>query len=437
MSSAILEGFLLMLVGFNAVLVVIWAAKSPLVGVLTLSGFLIQGAIRLTQDPILSIGGFDIYPEYVFLLCVPALILRIPQLLTGVAKHRSKWLLLLFSAMMGVSLVRGLAEFGSGVGFEARRNVLFVVLALYFASFSYDARMLSRLKGLLSVTAAVVVLIAGVRWMQLLVQPSGWHYWMDKVTGSPFRVLVAGQAGYLGQVFVLLALAPRLERQKMTSSHRTWLYVLPFVILLLQHRSVWVAVSAAVVWLFIKNPGSYKRFVPAMYGGLVLLIVLALVLPAASSGGIFDSLTSSVAEAFGDRSSLQWRLLSWAGLMTPDHLTGMDYVIGQPMGSGFLRYVWGEAVDVQPHNYYVEAFLRTGTIGLISLLGLYFTLLRRLKPGGDRTALSALLVLQMLYFAAYGTQFEHGVFLGLAVALCQEEQAPEEMECTELEPLSA
>lgn len=436
MGSTIIEGLFLLLIGFNAVIAIIWASKSPTFGVLSLTAVLIQGAIRLTLDPVISVGGFDIYPEYVFLLCIPAIILRAPQLLVGITKQRTKWLLLLFTALLALSLIRGLVEFGSGVTSEARRNVLFVVLAMYFASFRYSTH-ISRIKTGLVFIAFGLLIIAGFRWMQLLAYPNGWHYWMDKVSGSPFRVLGAGQAGVLGEVFILLALAPQLERRQITLWQRVLLYLLPLAVLMLQHRSVWIAVAVAAVWLFIKNPGSARRFVPAMYGGLVLLIIVALLLPASSSGGIYNSLAFSVSEAFGDRSSLQWRLLSWSGLMTPDHLTAMDYVIGQPMGSGFLRYVWGEAVDVQPHNYYVEAFLRTGAVGLASLLGLFLSLLKRLKLGGDRTAFSALLVLQLVYFVAYGTQFEHGVFLGLAVALCQKEEGPGEMECAQIGSLSA
>ena len=103
----------------------------------------------------------------------------------------------------------------------------------------------------------------------------------------------------------------------------------------------------------------------------------------------------------------------------------VQYLFGQPFGSGFTRFIEGvEGASVEaPHNYYVQTLLRVGLTGMFALLLSYWIvvsdLLRNIagtKHEAWGYVLPLLLFSQLVYFIPYSVNYSQCVLLGLALA---------------------
>ena len=103
----------------------------------------------------------------------------------------------------------------------------------------------------------------------------------------------------------------------------------------------------------------------------------------------------------------------------------VDWVIGEPFGTGFAREVQGTEVLADPHNFYVTTLLRAGAVGFVALIALSFGLLLALRrtpaqTGGGLLApgvFPALLAMQAVWFLTWEPGMEQGIIAGLAVGL--------------------
>jgi hypothetical protein len=171
-----------------------------------------------------------------------------------------------------------------------------------------------------------------------------------------------------------------------------------------------------------------------VYGGVALAFA-ALAAIAIPAYGLLDtlvnSLTSSAQEPLQARgSTLMWRfqtarelLQQWIGGGPLVHL------FGKPFGSGYERYLedLGHVTNYSPHNFYVEALLRVGLLG-VGMTGISYgysmwRLWSMRGPTKDYGILSpelmiSLQVANLVYFGAYGASTIQGVFLGVSMGMC-------------------
>jgi hypothetical protein len=144
-------------------------------------------------------------------------------------------------------------------------------------------------------------------------------------------------------------------------------------------------------------------------------------------GSVAASVEGSALEAIGaQRSTLLWRVEGWRVLLSDERLTEpLDFLIGLPFGSGYLRTVFGSQIGVSPHNFYISIFLRMGVLGLLAFILLYIGCLRPLLAAARKehaaTApaqlLFVLLVTQLLFFVPYGPSYEQGMLLGAGLGM--------------------
>jgi O-antigen ligase len=197
------------------------------------------------------------------------------------------------------------------------------------------------------------------------------------------------------------------------------------MIAVLQHRTVWV-VAAVYLGLTALRKGAYRRHAIVSLG---LMVLLGSVIGLGLLGeNLRDSMLTSVEEPFrSNASTIAWRVEGWRMLLGgQDRLNVLDFIVGAPLGTRFLRLVFGSWVDVTPHNYYLQTYLRVGLVGLASLLVMYGTMIASLQRAGRQLAtkddafwlLSVLLVGQLVFFVTYGPNYEQGILLGAALAMC-------------------
>lgn len=341
--------------------------------------------------------------------------------MTGRAKLAgARWIPVCLFLLFFVALTRGFALYGAkDAGNESRGWFYFLSGVLYFSSFNLSAQMRRWLTTAWLVVSVAIMGLAIFRWMATIAGLSIATQW-EGVGGSEIRVLNAGQAYFLAMAFfasVFLNLSntgPRWQRKAF--------YVLGPVLLLLQHRTVWVLMILGLLWLALQDARFRKRAVGAILGMAVVGIVLIVFLFGHQSAVAGAALRDS---ASNDDTFL-WRVAGWYELLFDNPArNALNDAIGQPFGTGYERVIGGARIVVPPHNWYVEAFLRLGVVGLFLLVSMYSRGLRRLKCLPAKSCMCAypdvrfwrlVLLLQLAFFFTYGALYEQSILTGVALA---------------------
>jgi len=378
--------------------------------------------------PALS-AGIQIYPQDI--LCVVLGALALVTLLMARRWSVTVIGLLGVTALVGIQLMRGVTAFGlTTAGNESRTIACFLTAAVLFATAPHEhAR--GALKVLLAYTIALAAL-AAVRWAILLVNP-GWVNWGDVGGGKPIRVINASHSLLLCQS-ALLAGAWFLARGRATKSALGWILVAGATVVVLQHRSAWFAGAAGLVWLAVRTyaqrPGQWRR-------GVTVVCILAPIGIAALAlaGGLSTDLLASLTEPTDPHSTLAWRISGWNALIS-ELGTVSDWLLGLPFGTGYLRVIEGALREESPHNFFIEALLRLGVVGLLALVVTYGSILvraRRAVRGWSFSTLAAelIVVTQLAFYLVYSPDAVQGMLLGVAAALaaCPKSQAQTKAAC--------
>lgn len=417
--------------GLGLVLLAAAFYRFPLLGVAVVLAILLWEAIAVSFSGS-NFGSFSVYPQDgVFTaLAVAGTARLLPSSLLvrgGFKLLQLDWLL--FGVLILFSYVSGAAMYGiQTAGVEVREYFYLFSAVLYFMTFPVCERYLRRAILLWIAAAGALVLLAGVRWALLGAGLASGTEWVEMSLGSGItrlRVLDAGQALFLVQAFVM-----GLYLRLLSKKSRVWWYVavavLPAVVVL-QHRSAWLALIVAVLVVLVREGKLRGRLLSTMAGVGVAGALAIMLLFGGGGGEVARSLEMSAASAFETQeTTVTWRLESWQVLLTGDYLSGpTEYTIGKPFGAGYKRYMSVGEVNVSPHNFYVQTFLRAGALGLAALLYFYavsIARLRRFKAFSQGKGLFArlmyvLLLTQLVYFLAYAPDYEQGVLLGIAAGL--------------------
>lgn len=337
----------------------------------------------------------------------------------------SLWLL---AALMVMSFLLGLIKNGTASGVEFRSDFYYMTGIFYFSSFAWTRERIARLLGWLFPVVLMVMLIVWFRWgvdafgLDWVVPV--WRY-MD-TTGVALRVINAEQTWLMGLGVVLLVYAMATG-----NSLARWRFMLPLLgltVLVLQHRSVWVAAFLPVLMAFVIVRQSQGKLASRM---LVIAGLTALVLGPLLATGKFSSATTSVADLAVRATSTTegtfvGRVRGWDSLLHQWAGAGpRTWVMGEPYGSGFKREEGhGKEVAYAPHNYYVQVLLRFGLIGLAAFVAFNIYLFRgaiRLAAGpyDNMTGYAMLGILMSfaLFNIPYSPAYTHGLFIGVVLAL--------------------
>ena len=362
--------------------------------------------------PAPQLGGFTVVlPD---LVCGLVAVAAIARVLRAPSIRGAPAALLALGAVVVLSLVRGAAVYGLQAAVNDGRTFVYVVFgALYFALAEPTAELRERVGRVWFATAVALLGVVAVRWLAL-------------VAGLPLEgVLVRpAEAGAIrvidNQDTLILAVAllgsvPLWSRGALTPFERRAVVALVPVVILLNHRTIWIATVVGVVVLANRNPQLGRTLVTAI--GIVALL-----------GGVAIAALQNVEEsplpqAPTSLRTFLWRYEGWRALVVDGDHDPVSIVLGQPFGGGYAREVFGYRVDVAPHNFYLQTYLRSGLLGLAALgwlLGSTVAALRRAPPEPPQTwsreALLVGVVLEAVFLTTWAPNLVHGILIGLAAA---------------------
>lgn len=358
-------------------------------------------------------GPVNVFPgDLLFVVLTAGAVARLIRAERTTAAQR---LLLAFAVVLAWSLLRGVEAFGLPAAInEGRKYLGFLGSALYFSTVEPRRDLFDRISRQWVWAAGALATLTLARWAANAAGLTGGLFG----DGGSLRVIPAAEALVVGQVALMTLPALRDPDARW---RRFIAPVLLVFVLILQHRTVWIIVAGGLAFLLYRE----RAFtVQVMAGFAVCLVVLA-----ALSLTVFDEespITDQLATSATSTGTFEWRVAGWQALLTESGPESIDErAMGLPFGGGWARNVEGRTVDVSPHNFFVETYLRLGLAGVGLLLGLYVLVTTRSKQpsvprpeGGlaSRNVLVTVVGVQLLYYMTYTPNEAQAMLLGLGCA---------------------
>lgn len=364
-----------------------------------------------------SFGGFRVsLIDLGFGLVAYAAVLR---LLRARSLSTGQWALIVFGLVILLNLVLGVTSGPVDAALnEFRLFMAFVGTGLYFST--VDLTLATR-EGIAKAWLGTGLAITGVvvvRWLARLV---GFDLGvLDDTYDAAIRVLSGPETMFVASGAVILLLAGS-EAGPNSRAYRRAGVVMLMVAVLLNRRTIWVALAAGLVVLLVRERRIGMRASVVAVSGLVVFAFLLPFFTASEGPG------ERAAQSATDLGTLGWRIEGWSALLNSNLNQPADFVVGKPLGTGFERTVAGRELESNPHSFYVQTLLRTGVVGLAALITLLVTsiqsLLRRSPEETGplrRGHLFLLLVMLAIFLLTWLPGAEQALILGLAVAAAAE-----------------
>jgi hypothetical protein len=411
-----------MVLGVAIPFVCVAMVRSPAMGLVLYALAVLQAAL-VPDIPILSLGITLFFGDLVVIAMLGCTLLRYGGRLAGA---RAPAALAPFAAILLLSFILGLLQYKSAAGVALRPYLYCLVPAVYFGSFSFLSELLRPALKCLGSIGICLIAIAVLRWTGVLPMPGG-----DSITGEfaeleKTRTLNSGMTMILSQFGFALLIAA--EDSKFLMNIRALTPIVFGIVLVLQHRSVWLATLAA---LFCRQLLGGKTKVSPVYVVALLagLGAIAVTIMATGIGSSTVNLTINSAErALSTADTGQARLDTWAYVFQRYAGGGPSvWLIGFPFGTTMERLIVSHGsvrqVGFQSHNFYVQTLFNTGLLGVGSVIALLAWLgiesYRRLRLAEAKEPYQLVLVLlvgQMTYYMFYGFTLTNGLFMGLIIA---------------------
>jgi hypothetical protein len=407
-------GFLLVGAAAGVALVEVVVRRTD-VGAAIVLGLVLLGVVFPELELTIVLGPVNIGPnDLLFVLLLTAAIARLLRLRELSTAQR---LLIFLGILVAWAVIRGADPHGVPAAVnEGRRSLRFVATALYFSTLEPERDLLQRIGRIWLITAAALCSLALVRWLGNAAGVSGGLFG----SGGTLRVLNSDQTLIVAQG-ALLALPLLVDR-----SRGLLRYLAPGLlvfVLLLQHRTVWIVAAAGSAYLLYRERGVAKRMLPALVAAILLL-----------GGLVFtvfgDDVSEQLADSAQSTGTFEWRVDGWVALLNHAREEGgaEELTVGRPFGTGWSRVMPnGHTVEVSPHNYYIEAFLRVGFAGLVAFIWLYALILRGTAAASRLPAASSALLnlnslhtavaMQLVYYLTYAPDVAQAMLFGIGCAV--------------------
>lgn len=380
--------------------------------------------LLLVNQPYLQIG-LQIYPNDVISLFV------LLSTLAGcfyrpLPIYRGAFLVWLgLGGTIILSFIVGLAEYGRYAGTEVRPFFYIWVAGLYCCLADFDEADLRRIGRWCLWTAYAIVGIALYLWAVVQV---GWIS-RAELFGDEVNV-VFRPIGSHGVFFVAtVAMVQTMAWLRGSGTARSGWHaaaLLAFV-LILQHRSVWIATLAGLGLVMVLE----RRHLPRRFPLLLAFVLLAtLGVSIAVWLGHFDELgrqlvqsTVSMTDSGGTFAA---RIDGWIRLLESWAEGSLRVLMfGFPFGKGYVRYYNGQLIEFSPHNFYLDLLLRVGVVGLLlfllaTLMAIVFSWRSPVTSEADyliKRGLAVGLVASLFYYVAYHSWYILGAATGIALAM--------------------
>lgn len=235
--------------------------------------------------------------------------------------------------------------------------------------------------------------------------------------GTTMRVLRAEQVQALGLIAIWMSYS---DINSYKGKLRKLTIALLLVIVLLQHRSVWLSVAIGFVYLFLlgkfQNTNAAKVFRSkkflSQFGAAVIVVIIALF--ALRNSTLMEQLVRGLQGIQGgEGTTLAYRQQLWVGHLSG--LTPFEWFIGKPFGSGYFVQLANYTRDLTPHSAFVQTIIRTGLCGLVSMIIFYFSCIRKARINKLGYIEAGCIMMGVFYFA-YTYHFIASVIIGIFIA---------------------
>jgi hypothetical protein len=332
-------------------------------------------------------------------------------LLRGCAHRRWAWPLLALLALYGLNIARSITQFGlGGADLEFRSELAVLSCALFAASLS--ARHIEGASRDIRRLSSFYVGLAAVRWILLTAGLADGAAWTNEVFGVPRVLNSAETLTVLIGLFITLWFwwEGRPVRAPITS-----VTAFAIVVLVAQHRSVWVAGALGVVVLVAKTKARGRQRTALLAGALLVTVAVNL-----AGQGLLGGFGDSISTAASDARTWEWRQERWETVWDEHSSRGLESLtVGSTYGTPWVvEEASGGERSVSPHSYYVRILVRLGAVGALAFFGLVLSLLavalRSRSPWASLFA--SLTVVQLAFFVPYDATVVSAVALGLTVS---------------------
>jgi O-antigen ligase len=364
------------------------------------------------------------------LLCIVLAFAVAARTIDGQLRGKVHWIWWLLGSIQLVDALRGAALYGSPAGVDYRASFYVWVGTVYIASFGYSEQLVGRVLRTFGRMAIIVCAVAVWRWILVAVDP-GYRAQIQAIDPTdlaflrvvPATPMIVLALATIGVVYLAL-------KQQLPARWRLAPAGFGLVILLMQHRSVWLAsaVGCGVLVLLLMRRREHKvRRMLLRFAGAALIVALVVF-----KSGISDSISSSIetqaaAALDTEQGTMVGRLLHWEQLLEEfQDSDSLSHVIGLPYGHSFGDQEdvdEDQIIEMSPHDEYLALLLHGGILGLacfvwFAQLGIR-TGLRRAREGGDPHAplLVAYAAALVVYYVPYEIQYAHILVWGLLLAL--------------------
>ncbi len=423
------------------VLALLLGVLIPALGVLCFTSFsaglVLTTCMFAVEAMWIEVGGLQFgiklyYTDFVLVLVATVAVLRF---LTVRNIPRWHWAWGLYLLAFAVSLGSGLLTYGSVAGVQARGYFYCFAAGSYAMSFKLGRADIERVLSALACIALLILAICVYRWTVFYLPisellPDGGVYNID----GAIRVVYAREAMVLGQVFVASLFFAGLGRGVTLAR-----FVSPFVlmaVLVLQHRSVWLAVLVGLMGGLMV--GRSRRGSKLSQVLLLFAILAAISLPmlmSESLSGVTSQVTGSAASAVEGSGTVGERFQNWQGLIKMWASGGpRSLLFGQSFGTDATRFVQdgsgiSRKIDYAAHNHFVQTLYNMGLVGLFGFLALVVHCVKGLyrlsaDGAGDGVAemLLTLLLMQLAYYVPYSSDYLQSFILCVAVSYIASQQ---------------
>lgn len=345
--------------------------------------FAFKSSTLFSAPLVVNIFGFNVYPEDLITILLAAEFFsslidkKFNSLLSHTHFRRAgKFYLLqccfgLFFWIYSVGLQSAVVSW--------RESVLSSFLILYcfstnqWITFDYLHSLVISASFFLSILIFIKIIVYGI----------GDYSELNPITGLTERAATSSGALFLLLALWLVVVANKIRGLKL------FLFALLLVIeiLLLQHRSVWIAAIVGVFYLILRaKESSFRK------KGLGISLLL---IPVYS---ILTFKESSIETATVDSGTLSWRVLRWKSSLGADR-SWSELLFGSILGPTQSFVVDG--LNVAAHNMYLSLFEKFGIIGLISYLSIIYPTKQSIIFSDNFKTIEVLITLTVCIFGIF------------------------------------
>src|SRR6185312_15841880 len=129
---------------------------------------------------------------------------------------------------------------------------------------------------------------------------------------------------------------------------------------------IWVMLLVGMAALLPLDGKLFRHVLPT--ATLAAIVVLALAMYGNRAQGLVGE--GAFAQSATNTGTWDWRVQGWEELLFGQDQEPLSIAFGKSMGAGFLRFEPSANlfINVQPHDEYVQEYLRVGIIGLAILM---------------------------------------------------------------------